>query len=167
MALPAFHALTGCESTSSISGISKMKQWKAILRSQVHQESLSLLGQEQEEDEENAKHSYVTSIHPRRRDHRLLMSSDTSCSVRRNRRMRRFHQLLIICNSTSVVPTTRCMEKFPWDARNLLPSGTWMDNGRWGASTAVDDEGSHTQQSTRSDNLRLLEGEMSKQLFMC
>ena len=50
-ALPAFHALTGCDSNSSISGIGKMKAWKAMIGSEVHQESLSLLGQEQEADE--------------------------------------------------------------------------------------------------------------------
>ena len=54
-ALPAFHALAGCDSNSSISGIGKTKAWKAIIRSQVHQESLSLLGQEQEADEETLR----------------------------------------------------------------------------------------------------------------
>ena len=38
-ALPAFHAITGCDSVSSISGIGKTKAWKAMIRSQEHQES--------------------------------------------------------------------------------------------------------------------------------
>ena len=43
-ALPAFHAITGCDSVSSISGIGKTKAWNVMIRSQEHQESLSRLG---------------------------------------------------------------------------------------------------------------------------
>ena len=43
-----------------------MKAWKAMLRSQVHQESLSLLGQEQEVDEETLRkcEAFICDIYP-------------------------------------------------------------------------------------------------------
>ena len=66
LASPAFHSLTGCDSNSSISGIGKTKAWKAIMRSQVHQESLSLLGLEQEADEETLRkcEAFICDIYP-------------------------------------------------------------------------------------------------------
>ena len=42
-ALPAFHALTGCDTTSAFSGIGKKKPWNVFIRSAVHQESLTNL----------------------------------------------------------------------------------------------------------------------------
>lgn len=56
---------------------------------------------------ESAKHFFVTSIQPQRRDRRLLMSLDISRSVKRNRRMRPFHQLLMVCNNITTVSTIR------------------------------------------------------------
>ena len=53
-ALPAFHALTGCDTNSSLAGIEKKKAWDALKRSNVHQDSLSLLGQAQDLDETTA-----------------------------------------------------------------------------------------------------------------
>ena len=46
--LPGFHAITGCDSTSSLAGIGKKKAWDRFCRSTDHQDSLSLLGEEQE-----------------------------------------------------------------------------------------------------------------------
>lgn len=46
--LPGFHAITGCDSTSSLAGIGKKKAWDIFRRSIDHQDSLSLLGEEQE-----------------------------------------------------------------------------------------------------------------------
>ena len=46
--LPGFHAITGCDSTSSLAGIGKKKAWDSFCRSTDHQDSLSLLGEEQE-----------------------------------------------------------------------------------------------------------------------
>ena len=46
--LPGFHAITGCDSTSSLAGIGKKKAWDSLRRSCDHQDSLSLLGEEQE-----------------------------------------------------------------------------------------------------------------------
>ena len=43
-ALPAFHSLTGCDSTSSHSGVGKKKVWKSIGNT-VHQEGLAGVGQ--------------------------------------------------------------------------------------------------------------------------
>ena len=42
-ALLAFHAITGCDSTSALAGIGK-KGWQLLSRSEEHQDSLSLLG---------------------------------------------------------------------------------------------------------------------------
>ena len=53
--LPAFHAVTGCDSTSALSGIGKKKAWKMISKSKVHQESLVSVGQSLEVDDVTAK----------------------------------------------------------------------------------------------------------------
>ena len=45
-ALPALHALTGCDSTSSLSGIGKKKAMKALLGNQSQQERLAEVGME-------------------------------------------------------------------------------------------------------------------------
>jgi len=45
--LPAFHALTGCDSTSSIAGIGKKKAWKVLKQSTAHQKTLGLFGWQQ------------------------------------------------------------------------------------------------------------------------
>ncbi|KAL9977045.1 hypothetical protein ACROYT_G014408 [Oculina patagonica] len=54
-ALPAFHALTGCDSTSSLSRIGKRKARKTISNNRVHQESLACVGQSPDADKEAAK----------------------------------------------------------------------------------------------------------------
>ena len=46
--LPGFHAITGCDSTSSLAGIGKKKAWDSFCRSADHQDSLSIFGEEQE-----------------------------------------------------------------------------------------------------------------------
>lgn len=46
--LPGFHAITGCDSTSSLAGIGKKKAWDSFCGNNGHQDSLSLLGEEQE-----------------------------------------------------------------------------------------------------------------------
>ena len=43
-ALLAFRAITGCDSTSSLAGIGKTKEWQGLLQSEQHQDSLGLLG---------------------------------------------------------------------------------------------------------------------------
>jgi len=43
-ALPEFHALTGCDSNSSMFGISKKQAFKTLRRSDFHQTSVSQLG---------------------------------------------------------------------------------------------------------------------------
>ena len=43
--LPAFHALTGCDSTSALSRVGKKKAWKNIVNSKVHQQHLVCVGQ--------------------------------------------------------------------------------------------------------------------------
>ena len=65
-ALPACHALTGCDSISSLAGIGKMKAWDVLCRNHVHQDTLSLLGQEHELDENTAAKSeaYICDLYP-------------------------------------------------------------------------------------------------------
>lgn len=43
-ALPAYHALTGCDTTSSLSGVGKKKSLEILKKSSDHQESLSEFG---------------------------------------------------------------------------------------------------------------------------
>ena len=45
-ALPALHAITGCDSTSALAGIGKKKGWQMLLRHEQHQDSLGLPGSE-------------------------------------------------------------------------------------------------------------------------
>ncbi|CAH3159169.1 unnamed protein product, partial [Porites lobata] len=65
-ALPAFHALTGCDTTSALSRISKKKPRNVFIRSAVHQESLTILGQQPEVDEETAKkcEAFICDLYP-------------------------------------------------------------------------------------------------------
>ena len=65
-ALPAFHALTGCDATSALSGIGKKKPWNVFIRSAVHQESLTILEQQPEVDEETAKkcEAFICDLYP-------------------------------------------------------------------------------------------------------
>ena len=64
--LPAFHALTGRDTTSALSGIGKKKPWNVFIRSAVHQESLTILGQQPEVDEETAKkcEAFICDLYP-------------------------------------------------------------------------------------------------------
>ena len=43
-ALPAFHALTGCDTTSAIASVGKKKAWEVLRRSEAHQQSLEMVG---------------------------------------------------------------------------------------------------------------------------
>ena len=43
-AIPAFHALIGCDTTRSLSGIGKKNAWKVLCRDESHQESLARFG---------------------------------------------------------------------------------------------------------------------------
>ncbi|KAK3754209.1 hypothetical protein QZH41_003313 [Actinostola sp. cb2023] len=65
-ALPACHALTGCDSISALAGIGKKKAWNVLCRNHVHQETLSMLGEEHELDENIAAkcESFVCDLYP-------------------------------------------------------------------------------------------------------
>ena len=65
-ALPGFHAVTGCDSNSSLAGIGKKKAWDALSRSQVHQESLSLLGERSDlaQDVTTRCTAFICSLYP-------------------------------------------------------------------------------------------------------
>ena len=64
-ALPAFHALTGCDSTSALSGLGKKKAWKVITESSKHQQSLGNVGRSAEVDAETAAsiESFIYSLY--------------------------------------------------------------------------------------------------------
>ena len=65
-ALPAFRTITGCDSVSSTSGIGKTKAWKAMIRSQEHQESLSCLGVDVDISDETIEkcEAFLCDIYP-------------------------------------------------------------------------------------------------------
>ena len=48
--LPAFHALTGCDSTSALSRVGKKKAWRITVNSKVHQQHLVCVGQSSDVD---------------------------------------------------------------------------------------------------------------------
>ena len=53
-ALLAFHIITGCDSTSTLAGIGKKKEWQIQSRSEQHQDNLALLGAQQNLSEDIA-----------------------------------------------------------------------------------------------------------------
>ena len=65
-ALLGFHALTGCDSNSSLAGIGKKTDWAVLTRSATHQNTLGLVGQQQELDEGTAAkvEAYVCDLYP-------------------------------------------------------------------------------------------------------
>jgi hypothetical protein len=64
-ALPAFHALTGCDSTSAFSRIGKKKAWKVVRKSKTHQEILRCMGQSVDIDEVTVQNieAFVRSLY--------------------------------------------------------------------------------------------------------
>ena len=57
--LPAFHALTGCDSTSALSRVGKKKAWKIIVNSKEHQQHLVSVGQSPDVDSVTATKAEV------------------------------------------------------------------------------------------------------------
>ena len=51
-ALQPFHPFTGCDTTSAFPEIGKKMPWNVFIQSILHQESLTILGQQPEVDEE-------------------------------------------------------------------------------------------------------------------
>ena len=62
--LPAFHPLTGCDSTSAFSGIGKKKAWKMLLKQEQMHRDLSRLGENPSIQEQAQKvvESFICSI---------------------------------------------------------------------------------------------------------
>ena len=65
-ALPVFHALTGCDSNSSLAGIGKKTSWAVLQCSSAHQDALRLVGQEQDLDVRTAAkvEAFVCDLYP-------------------------------------------------------------------------------------------------------
>ena len=65
-ALLGFHALTGCDSTSSLAGIGKKTGWDVLKRSAAHQNALRLVGQREQLNERTAAkvEAYVCDLCP-------------------------------------------------------------------------------------------------------
>ena len=63
--LPAFHALTGCDSTSALSRAGKKKAWKIIVNSKVHQQHLVCVGQSPDVDSVTARkaEAFICSLY--------------------------------------------------------------------------------------------------------
>ena len=66
IALPAFHALTGCDTTSSLAGVGKKKASTALCRSEQHQEGLGMVGQMATLDEvfKMKGEEFICSLYP-------------------------------------------------------------------------------------------------------
>ena len=65
--IPRFHALTGCDSTSSISQLGKRKAWIVLKHSTYHQKALSLFVQKQYLDETILRKTvaFIRDLHPK------------------------------------------------------------------------------------------------------
>ena len=63
--LPAFHALTGCDSTSALSRVGKEKAWKIIVNNKVHQQHLVCVGQSPDVDSVTASkaEAFICSLY--------------------------------------------------------------------------------------------------------
>ena len=94
--LPAFHALTGCDSTSSLSRQGKKKPWTILQGSAAHQTTLSLFGQQPNLDDKLAEgtEAFICDLYPKTRRQAstmdalryvMFVSSESA-------RMRLFHQ---------------------------------------------------------------------------
>ena len=90
-AIPAFYSLTGCDTTSSPSGIGKKNAWKVLCRNESHQESLARFGLTPNVDRSTAAQqlkqrlSFAACILPQRSLIRLRMNFVVPCFVTRNR----------------------------------------------------------------------------------
>jgi len=93
--LPAVHALTGCDSTSSISRRGKTKPWIALKRSGDHQTTLSLFVQQQDETIVRKTEAFIRDYIPKREGAQAPWTScGTLCfASNKNVKMRYFHQL--------------------------------------------------------------------------
>ena len=71
--LPAFHALTGCDSTSSLSCRGKKKPRTTLQGSAAHQTTLSLFGQQPNLDEKLAEstEAFIRDLYPKTQDKRV------------------------------------------------------------------------------------------------
>ena len=58
-ALPAFHSLTGCDSTSALFRVGKTKAWNGITKNQAHLNHLAEIGQSPDIDEQIATNAEV------------------------------------------------------------------------------------------------------------
>ena len=66
-ALPAFHALTGCDSTSALQGIGKTTAWKILLKHNQFQHQLSYFGADSTETDESliSTEAFICSLYNR------------------------------------------------------------------------------------------------------
>ena len=103
--LVALHALTVCDSNSSLAGTGKKKARKVIERSVIHQQSLGLLGQEQSlNPTTTAKcEEFICDLHPLAKQ--APKTTDelryiTVCSVRKSKKQNVYHLHLTVYFST-------------------------------------------------------------------
>ena len=90
--LPAFHALTGCDSRSRLSRHGKKKPWTIPQGSAAHPTTPSLFGQQPNLDEKLAERTeaFIRDLYPRHEEKRVPW---TPCFVSSESvRMRLFHQ---------------------------------------------------------------------------
>ena len=108
-ALPAYHALTGCDTTSAFSGIGKKKSWKVLVNDSEAQQQLATLGEEPLLKNLNSslvRHLYVLCI-PLPKNLLKLTMHGISFSVRRTRQVTICLPHLNVYHITLKEPTSR------------------------------------------------------------
>ena len=156
-ALPAFHALIGCDTTSALSGIGKKKPRNVFIRSAVHQESFTILGQQPEVDEETAKkcEAFICDLYPSYKKSQKKPNSEalppTSDSLRQHIN-RTNYQTHIWRKSLTRAPISRM---------------TRVAKRRWWADARADVQGPVTYQPIGAYYVYLQEERVHQQLFLC
>ena len=134
--LPGFHAITGCDSTSSLAGIGKKKAWDSFCGSADHPDSLSLFGEEQELNVTTAGkcEAYVCSLYTASKktstvdELRYLMFCQKK---QKNEMLPPTSYCLLQHLKRSNYQALFCVEAFSWsDARSWITGGV-MDG--WGS----------------------------------
>ncbi|KAI8484570.1 hypothetical protein Bbelb_376770 [Branchiostoma belcheri] len=92
LSLPAFHAITGCDSTGTFYGIGKKKAWSVMSQDPEHQANLAIFGSEPEMGVECFWNSENFATCMKLGKLRAQQTTcDTTSSVRRNNGMKHYH----------------------------------------------------------------------------
>ena len=158
--LPGFHAITGCDSTSSLAGIGKKKAWDSFCRSTDHQDSLSLLGEEQGLNVTAAGKCEAYGLQPiysiQEDKHRRWAALPHVLPEKAEKRNASTDVWLSASTSKAVkLPGIR-VEACSWsDARSWATRGSWMGEGRRASCTIVNHKRTSTWQPSQADDVQV------------